>query len=838
MDSCSLISIFFLIFAQNSNQYSHMKKSILYLIYAAALLVLLYFDKALTLVMSAFNYITAPIRCSGILLFIIALILIITIEFLRHHYPICSSKLFISTSDSYPLYNDQPSNIDSYDRATSARLLVSKIFSTFTSQQHGSDGALVININEAYGAGKTTFLKIIEKELATSHHDQYILINFRPWLCESEQAIIRELFTLLGNQLNIDSIKSDLRQYLQLLLLQSEHIAPSTLKPFYALIPHKLSNKSLQQLHDDIKSSLQHINRPIIVTIDDVDRLQEKELIAVLKLIRDTADFPNIFYIVAADNSHLEAMLHNQGIENPTVFLQKFFNLDFLLPAHESVPTKTLRKELDSILRNYGYTSKVVSTSLMMLQQIPHLNKIFINLRDVYRFLNAYTSSLDLLRSNNNLFHIDPYELFCLSTIRYLRIDVYKILRDRNDELLDVFYQDLDTYYRIKPDANIAKIQHDKWMRQHISQTRSSITTPEERNRQIEAEEKRTLDEALEMNKITSDIIVSTLLDRLFGSPRQKCDNSICRSNVYFLYFTGQFESTKLSTAESVNIISLSQEEYENKLKQLLKTNQFNAFLNNFSYAYSKSKISREEAMKKFYNLQKIHYQYRKDNDSSIRALFEEFINQNHGSFMAFLFELYGNHIAQDNAEVLNIIKTQLEEFCKSESDLHMLILAFSIISSQLSSYCLGRDFLEKMFNLLSDRLISEKMTKEHINQVEPTTFETIRLIKDEFTYQEKWLIKFESFLDEDVSRCRQWLGHMVDILPNGNIDWNYHYHDAVLGGYANSGEKLLNHLKQKFPDCSKAIEELSHLQALSSLESQVSNNSDYYQMVREAHGI
>ena len=816
-----------------------MKKPILYLIYAAALLALLYFDKVLNLVMSTLNFVTAPIRCSGILLSVIGLILIITIEILRQKYPIRSPKLSISTSDAYPLYNDQPSNIDSYGRSISASLLISKIFSTFTTQQQqGSDGALVININEAYGAGKTTFLKIIEQELYTSYPNLYILINFRPWLCESEQAIIRELFTLLGNQLNIDSVKSDLRQYLHLLLLQTEQIAPAELKPFYTLLPHKLSNKTLQQLHDDIKTALQHIDRPIIVTIDDVDRLQEKELTAVLKLIRDTADFPNIFYIVAADNSHLEIMLQNQGIENPAVFLQKFFNLDFLLPAHESVPAKILRKELNSILHNYGYSSKVVSTSLMMLLQIPHLNKIFANLRDVYRFLNIYTSSLDLLRSNNNLFHIDPYELFCLTIIRHLRIDIYKKLRDRNDELLEVIYQSLDSYYRMKPDANIAKIQNDKRMRQHISQARGVNTSPEERNRQIEANEKRTLDEALKMAEISSNVIVSILLDRLFGSPRQKGEYSICRCNVYFLYFTGRFESTKLSTAESVNIINMSQEEYENKLKQLLKTNQLNAFLNNFSYAYSKSKIDREEAMKKFYILQKINYQHRKDNDSSIRALFEEFINRNHGPFMSFLFELYGNHIAQNDTEALNSIKKRLEAYCKSESDLHMLILAFSIISSQLSSYCLGRDYLEKMFDLLSDRLISEKMTKDHVYQVEPITFETIRLIKDEFSYQDKWLKKFESFLTEDVSRCRQWLGCMADILPNGNVNWNYRHHVAILGEYANSGVELLNHLKQKFPDCSKAIEELSHLQSLPSLEGYLSKDSNYYQMVHEAHSI
>ena len=816
-----------------------MKKPALYLTYAAVLLALLYFDKVLNLVMSALNYVPTPIHCPGILLCAVGLILIIAIEVLRQKYPIRNPKPSISTTDAYPLYNDQPSNIDSYGRSTSARLLISKIFSTFTTQQQqGSDGALVININEAYGAGKTTFLKIIEQELTTSYQDQHILINFRPWLCESEQAIIRELFTLLGNQLDIDSVKSDLRQYLHLLLLQTEQIVPAELKPFYTLIPHKLSNKTLQQLHDDIKTSLQHIDQPIIVTIDDVDRLQEKELTAVLKLIRDTADFPNIFYIVAADNSHLEVMLHNQGIENPAVFLQKFFNLDFLLPAHESVPAKILRKELNSILHNYGYTPNVVSTSLMMLQQIPHLNKIFANLRDVYRFLNIYTSSLDLIRSNNNLFHIDPYELLCLTIIRHLRIDTYKKLRDRNDELLEVIYQGNDSYYKMKPDANIAKIQHDKWMRQHMSQARGEKTPPEERKRQIEADEKRTLDEALKMTEISSNIIVPILLDRLFGSPRQKGEYSICRCNVYFLYFTGRFESTKLSTAESVNIINLSLEDYENKLKQLIKTNQINAFLNNFSYAYSKSQIDRENAMKKFYLLQKTQYQHRKDNDSSIRALFEEFINRNHESFMAFLFELYGNHIAQDDTEALNSIKTQLEAYCKSESDLHMLIMAFSIISSQLSSYCFGRNFLEDMFNLLSDRLINEKMTKNHVSQVEPATFVTIRLIKDEFTYQDKWQEKFESFLSEDVSRCRQWLGYMADILPNGNVEWNYLHHVAILGEYANSGVELLNQLKQKFPDCSKAIEELSHLQSLPSLEGYLSKDSNYLQMIREAHSI
>jgi hypothetical protein len=56
-----------------------------------------------------------------------------------------------------------------------------------------------------------------------------------------------------------------------------------------------------------------------------------------MKLIRDTADFPNVFYIVAADNAHLEMMLSKIGVQNPDNYLKKFFNLDYLLPSKKQL---------------------------------------------------------------------------------------------------------------------------------------------------------------------------------------------------------------------------------------------------------------------------------------------------------------------------------------------------------------------------------------------------------------------------------------------------------------------------------------------------------------------
>ena len=121
--------------------------------------------------------------------------------------------------------------------------------------------------------------------------------------------------------------------------------------------------------------------------------------------------------------------------------------------------------------------------------------------------------------------------------------------------------------------------------------------------------------------------------------------------------------------------------------------------------------------------------------------------------------------------------------------------------------------------------------------QIPYSTFATIKLFKDEFSTREKWQAKFEAFLCEDEKRCKQWLGSMVDFYPNGVIEWNYQRHEAILGEHSNSSEELLDHIKQKFPDCSKTIEELKHLQQRSSLLDLTLYDSIFFLMARETQG-
>lgn len=815
-----------------------MKKSFLYPIYIVALLSLLYFDKAINYIMTALNYATSPIKCSGIFLFGIGLAIIILIESLR---PKTSQKPYRTPQSpyAYPLYDDQPTDKDAYGRDTTARLLIDKIFSTFNTKKP-SRGSLVININETYGYGKTTFLNLIEHELQCIHEGEYYLIHFRPWLCDSEKAIIRELFTLLSNALGMTDIKDNIQEYLYMLLLQSEQIAPSEIRPFYALFPRKNKNKTLQELHDKIKDRLQEITHPIIITIDDIDRLHEKELVAILKLIRDTADFPNIYYIVAADNTYLETMLIRQGVEHPHRFLQKFFNLDYLLPAHEEVPTQILKSEMDKILNTYGYNQKDISSTLMMLTHLDYLNVIFSNMRDVYRFLNVYTSVLDILRANNNLHFIVPYDLFCLTIIRHLTPNIYKILRDCNDQFLEINRKGMDAYYKVKKDINLVNINRNVIIEQHLAEAlyRNDPQKHEKPQKPRPCSEGLTLETAIQKTTITYDQIIFYLLDHLFESPSNSFidERSICRCNTYFLYFSGKMESNKLTTAQTIDILQMNIDDYETRLEQLFKEGKNKAFISNFDYAYVKSGISKEKAMKMAYIYLKKKFYYTEDIHHEIFETFENYINSAEQSFLYFLYGLYGKNHNGDIEKYIKDVEKQLEAYCKTEKDLNMLILAFYLFSERLSDFCFGREYIEKMIWILSNRLINEHMEGKSINTIDEPTFDSIYLLKNEFSTKGKWAKKFKEFMSKDQLRCMQWLCSVIKFYSNGTFEWHDRHRKAVLGEGFNSGDELLNYLKQKFPDCSEAIEELNQLQKYNSLSDIKLKDDKFIQMAGEVN--
>src|SRR5690606_21576351 len=84
--------------------------------------------------------------------------------------------------------------------------------------------------------------------------------------------------------------------------------------------------------HAKVTKALSNIPKPIVVVLDDIDRLTTAEIRDVFKLVRLTANFPNIIYLLAFDRARVEQALGEHGIPGRD-YLEKILQIGIDLPA-------------------------------------------------------------------------------------------------------------------------------------------------------------------------------------------------------------------------------------------------------------------------------------------------------------------------------------------------------------------------------------------------------------------------------------------------------------------------------------------------------------------------
>lgn len=93
---------------------------------------------------------------------------------------------------------------------------------------------------------------------------------------------------------------------------------------------------SLSASKDKLVHALRELGQTIIVTIDDVDRLEPREAFEVLRLVRSVADFPNVIYLLCYDSKVLaESVQHTAGVQDGRHFLEKIVQLTVIVPTPE-----------------------------------------------------------------------------------------------------------------------------------------------------------------------------------------------------------------------------------------------------------------------------------------------------------------------------------------------------------------------------------------------------------------------------------------------------------------------------------------------------------------------
>ena len=207
----------------------------------------------------------------------------------------------------------------------------------------------VVGVMGAWGSGKTSFVNLTRLRLADAG---IIVLDFNPWMFSGAEQLVGSFFDELSSQLKLRpglaAAGETLESYGDALSgLDWIPVAGSWLKATGALAKIaskrvKKKDRGLSGRRKKVEEALRALAKPIAVVIDDIDRLTTTEIRDIFKLVRLTASFPNVIYILAFDRSRIEGALNEEGFKGRS-YLEKILQLGVDLPV---IPDQTLQREI------------------------------------------------------------------------------------------------------------------------------------------------------------------------------------------------------------------------------------------------------------------------------------------------------------------------------------------------------------------------------------------------------------------------------------------------------------------------------------------------------------
>lgn len=321
--------------------------------------------------------------------------------------------------------------------------------------------SLVIALEGGWGTGKTSVKNMVLENLQSIRSKCPQIIEFSPWQISGTGTLVGTFFQELGIALGVDGklgAKSGkkLMAYAKRLGLVGDVTTQigaliSLIKPEAgallvaggaavkksakvvqdgseaSLADAEAAKKTLADLKHDLGASLASLTRPILVVIDDIDRLTTDEILQVFQLVKVNADFPNLVYLLLFERSIVEKALDRISGDRGHEFLQKIVQVEFHVPyTHRKYIEKALLPWLEMLFEDEA-TKAPIDKDRWRDLYIDGIGKYFQNLRHVYRFQGSLSFHVAQFKSGKS-FEVDPVDLIGLETLRVFEPGLYEQL--------------------------------------------------------------------------------------------------------------------------------------------------------------------------------------------------------------------------------------------------------------------------------------------------------------------------------------------------------------------------------------------------------------------------
>lgn len=183
----------------------------------------------------------------------------------------------------------------------------------------------------------------------------------------------------------------------------------------------------LHELKKELADLLRQLKTPLLVVIDDVDRLSTEEIKLLFQLVKANADFPNLIYFLLFQRDVVEKCLEKLLAINGKEFLEKIVQAGFDVPQIERRRLeRVLFASLDEVMGRETIGQRFKKQRWQNIF-IAGLRPYFETLRDVHRYLAMFSFHVSLFQEKGS-FNVNPVDLIALEVLRNFEPEIYSAL--------------------------------------------------------------------------------------------------------------------------------------------------------------------------------------------------------------------------------------------------------------------------------------------------------------------------------------------------------------------------------------------------------------------------
>ena len=657
---------------------------------------------------------------------------------------------------------ETPTEKDRMLRESYAKQLVNKIAAGRGKQRKG---AMTILLNERYGVGKTSFML----QVAQKAKDRGIDVCwFKPWMYDTPKAMIQNFIHVLEETIGTDD--KPLQQ-----MFSRYANALSAIEKFEWMSVFQSEDASVESQFEEIKTKLQEIGQPVIVLIDDVDRLQKEELLRMLQVVRNMGDFPHINYVIAADKGALINRLKEVKVAEPEEYLKKFFNLEISFPADDHRLYDIFNAELSRLLKAYSIPTTEVLT---FVNELKHKSEIFTNLREVKRYVNLLDYTLSIIRLKGMQQDLSIRDVAGISLIQHLDSALYHVLRDHRGYILEQsqrgvlrLKKNYTQYFANREDMR----QLNEWLKQQEAENKKSAGQKKRSTSKTIEVPARSVEDVLAESKPLHIEILGSILDILFSDNMSDSKIGVKYETEYFKYFAFRYQDEEMSNQGFTKLMGRKMNAYSLGINKVIESKQLPAFRQKMQWFIQNEDYERLDVLKRIIIAARKDYKHDEEESIAFTLAEQDYFTIHYGSIVLSLFrqreEEEENHYREE--------WIQLRKWLVRDKNYYYRAYVLGILKSDIphNDYIfenkeeLKRCIAESIVDFIDKQWGKDIYNKEKYNALN--------------LYRGLYHISIDSLIIQKIESIHEneyfWM-HLVQLVGDG-LEWNNELINAILNG-------------------------------------------------------